>query len=328
VNSSRFLPLDGLRGIAAVAVMLFHAPLMLGVQLAPGGYLAVDLFFMLSGYVLAHAYGERIAQGMSPFKFMRSRLQRFYPLHMLGTILGTFLFLGFAFTGSDSARHPVELALLFVSALFFIPWQWFPLNIPTWSLFYELVANFIYVLLGRRAKSNKVLFAIAIPSLCILAAQKLTGVPADDGVFSVVYQSSRTAFSFFLGISLYQVRRHFLAVPAPVTMATVLVLLVLPMPDYCRPFFDILCIAFAFPMAIVLLASDQSSRFNSIYRTLGNGSFPLYAIHYPILHLSFGVANFLQINTVIIAMLTIGSLLVSSPIIGVAMDAFFKNRHR
>ncbi len=325
MNSDRFLSLDGLRGIAAAAVMFFHAPLMLGIQLAPSGYLAVDLFFLLSGYVLAHAYGDRIAQGLSPSKLMSSRLKRFYPLHVLGTLLGALLFLGYLFTESDYARHPAELALLLVSGLLFVPWQWFPLNVPSWSLFFELVANFAYVLLGKYAKSKRILLVIALPALGVLVSQKLTGEAPENAVFTIVYQCSRTAFSFFFGVFLYQVKRPGLTVPAPVIMAAVLFLLVKPVTDPNRPLFDIFCIVVAFPLAILLLSADQSQRFARIYRVLGSGSFPLYAIHYPILHLSFGAANFLEINAAAIAWLTIGLLLVSSPMIGLASDAYFKN---
>src|SRR5215210_2241655 len=80
--------LNGLRGLAALIVVLFHAAALIGTQLAPGGYLAVDLFFILSGFVIAHAYDHRFAEGLGPLAFIRYRIIRFYPLYLLGLAIG------------------------------------------------------------------------------------------------------------------------------------------------------------------------------------------------------------------------------------------------
>jgi peptidoglycan/LPS O-acetylase OafA/YrhL len=85
----RFALLDELRGIAALAVCLFHiGTRATGVQLFPNGYLAVDFFFMLSGFVLAEAY-QRLGRtgaggGMDWAGFARRRLVRMAPVAVLG----------------------------------------------------------------------------------------------------------------------------------------------------------------------------------------------------------------------------------------------------
>src|ERR1700761_1914630 len=87
----KFETLDGLRGIAALAVVLYHLPLPLH-ALAPRGYLAVDLFFLMSGFVVAAAYEERLLSGLSTAAFALVRLKRLWPLYGLGVVLGVFTF--------------------------------------------------------------------------------------------------------------------------------------------------------------------------------------------------------------------------------------------
>lgn len=83
-----FHGLDALRGVAAVVVVTRHAPAFFGVGLFPNSALGVDLFFVMSGFVIAHAYDERIARGMTALEFFRIRAIRLYPLYILGTLIG------------------------------------------------------------------------------------------------------------------------------------------------------------------------------------------------------------------------------------------------
>ena len=88
-----FTTLDGLRGIAAIAVVARHAPFLWGEHGPTGAlsesYLAVDFFFVLSGFVLAHAYGSRFQHGLSNAAFMRTRLLRLYPLYLLALVFSS-----------------------------------------------------------------------------------------------------------------------------------------------------------------------------------------------------------------------------------------------
>ena len=72
-GADRFVLLDGLRGVAAFAVILDHVPGGWLGDLVPGRYLSVDFFFVLSGFVLAHAYGKRLEAGWSPWDFLQAR---------------------------------------------------------------------------------------------------------------------------------------------------------------------------------------------------------------------------------------------------------------
>ena len=86
-----FESLDLVRGIAACAVLVYHTDFMFGLrhQLLPGGYLAVDLFFVLSGFVLSLNYQNAIASGEISFrKYLTVRLARLYPLFVATTVVG------------------------------------------------------------------------------------------------------------------------------------------------------------------------------------------------------------------------------------------------
>ncbi|MEO6395122.1 MAG: acyltransferase family protein [Devosia sp.] len=107
--TSHFLALDGLRGVAALIVVQRHGYFFLGGDMLPAGYLAVDFFFLLSGFVLAHAYDGRLRTTMSPLGFMRARLVRLYPLYLLGLVLC----LPLALTTSDHAPAWFAAGLLF-----------------------------------------------------------------------------------------------------------------------------------------------------------------------------------------------------------------------
>src|ERR1700712_3139318 len=85
-SREQFIALAGLRGVAALVVVTWHASQVFGFQIS-GGYLSVDFFFLLSGWVLAHAYGARLTSTMSAWDFFRARLVRLYPVYLLTVAL-------------------------------------------------------------------------------------------------------------------------------------------------------------------------------------------------------------------------------------------------
>ena len=140
---SRYATLDGLRGLAALCVALFHfAP---GIMSA--GYLAVDFFFGLSGFVLMKAYEERLANGLATARFMWARLIRLYPLYLLGITLGVVTQLCQYLAGNPMISHPAGWIAPFVVNVLFLPWPFdaepYPTNGVAWSLFVELLANLV-----------------------------------------------------------------------------------------------------------------------------------------------------------------------------------------
>src|SRR5665213_808430 len=186
-STRSFVTLDGLRGIAALAVVTRHAPAFfsfISIYVLPldgskvpipvgpfrESYLAVDFFFALSGFVLAHAYGDRLRGGMSATRFMTIRLIRLYPLYFLALLISLPLFLwGFA-RGGIAPTYPMSnwlFAVLFLPSLA-SPNALFPLNYPAWSLFFELLANAAFGLIGRHLENTLLLSIVMFSGLVLL----------------------------------------------------------------------------------------------------------------------------------------------------------------
>ncbi|HSU19545.1 MAG TPA: acyltransferase family protein, partial [Acidobacteriaceae bacterium] len=179
LGTHKFETLDALRGIAALAVVEYHAT-ALSAHAFRHGYLAVDFFFVLSGFVLSYAYGDRLAEGWSTASFMKARFIRLWPLNTLGLLLGLLL---------GVAHHPLDAALLrtILLNLIFLPSRllphgsWFPVNPVAWTLFFELFSNLFHVLFLRRARSG-VLIAVVCLSGAVYAQRILVAGSADIGI--------------------------------------------------------------------------------------------------------------------------------------------------
>ena len=158
--SNRLDGLDALRGIAAICVLLYHATGM-----PPGtAYLAVDLFFMLSGYVMARAYEKPLGEGLGAGRFFQLRLKRLWPTMFAAGLLATPVFL---WTFGLDAWPVVFTNLLLIPT----PWtsRVFPLNGPAWSIFFELVANAAHGLVLHRI-STRGLAILALIALLFLGS--------------------------------------------------------------------------------------------------------------------------------------------------------------
>lgn len=161
--------LDGLRGVAALLVVWYHV--FEGFAFAGGGvvqginhgYLAVDFFFMLSGFVVGYAYDDRWAKGLTRKEFFRRRLIRLHPMVVMGALIGVATFLMGGSLQWDGTQIPLSLTMLsMLCALFLLPavpgtgvevrgnGEMYPLNGPSWSLFFEYLGNLLYALLIRR----------------------------------------------------------------------------------------------------------------------------------------------------------------------------------
>src|ERR1700712_3497162 len=157
--------LDGLRGVAAILVVIFHVLETYSGnrfnQFINHGYLAVDFFFLLSGFVVAYAYDDRWGK-MTQWDFYKRRLIRLQPMVIMGSLIGAVLFYfqgGAAFALINET--PVWKMLLVMAVgctLLPLPpsmdirgWgEMHPLNGPAWSLFFEYVANILYAVIVRR----------------------------------------------------------------------------------------------------------------------------------------------------------------------------------
>jgi len=290
-----------MRGVAALIVAGYHADVLWGFK-AGSGYLAVDLFFVLSGFVLAHAYDARFERGMTLLEFMRIRLIRLYPLYLLGLAAVTAAILADYVVAKHVSWTPRGLAESLALSLGFLPTppgvapreSIYPLNTPAWSLAFELVINFAWALTWRYL-SNRVLTGIVvIAGLALLAVSSSFG-SLDVGWTwpSFLAGFPRVTFSFALGVLLLRLRRGgFLQmhVHPVLPVAAVLVLLMIEPGVHLRAAYDLTCVVFLFPL--LMLAGAQSPpqrRLARVFAFTGGISYALYVLHFPILEVVFAV---------------------------------------
>ena len=291
-TKQHFEILDGLRGVAALAVVVFHFMEWVFPDVSKNfighGFLAVDFFFCLSGFVIGYAYDNRI-QKMGVGEFFKLRLIRLHPLVVLGSVFGLLGFLLDPFA-SPIAYHAGKLFLLFVCSVFLIPYpvmedrafNLFGLNAPSWSLFWEYVANIIYafILCKISRRSLAVLTILAAAGICVVSyrAGNLLGGWAKDNFLD---GGARVAYSFSAGLFLY---RSNWIIKNRIGFAGLSVLLFLAfiMPwtkwDWLT---EALVVIFYFPLLVSLGAgSSLLPQWKKICRFSGTISYPLYMTHY------------------------------------------------
>ncbi|HEX8445349.1 MAG TPA: acyltransferase [Sphingomonas sp.] len=291
MTTRHFHTLDSMRGVAAVAVVCMHMSAFLAPIAVPHGYLAVDLFFGLSGLVIAHAYGARLDAGIGFGRFALLRLVRLYPLYLAGTLIGIVFYLAATRMGQRDGHSALEIgssiaaALVMLPAPFVIgPRDWLqPFNIVGWSLFFELAVNLLLVVIWRWL-TRGVLIAIILVSGIVLAVQTGAHGTADVGAewSTAALGIARTLFSFFLGVALQRL-------PRPPVMRTswawllpaALVLTFLP-SLMAGPYYDLVCIMILFP-AFIYAGTIVEPHRGGVAEMLGAISFAIYALHSPLM---------------------------------------------
>ncbi|MBX4941302.1 acyltransferase family protein [Rhizobium binae] len=288
-----FTTLEALRGIAAIMVMFLHTGGTLGPTPVNISYLAVDLFFLLSGVVLANSYERQLATGqISPAGFLLQRIIRLYPVYLLSLPVGLVSYaiqFGFDY---------LTLAGLLLRAVLFIPNAGtggaFPLNGPSWSLFFELWAGVLFSVLLVRL-SSRILLAVALGTAAITLYGALGGnfdIGHQAGYFGFGF--SRILFSFSLGICLrrlYELQRPN-AVNRGNTIgiflcACLIVITNIPASTfYGFPYFDLFICSVIFPAIVwVAMRTRQTGLLGLAFRWLGIISYPIYILHAPIFEL-------------------------------------------
>jgi peptidoglycan/LPS O-acetylase OafA/YrhL len=281
----QFVLLDGLRGVAALAVVITHASYFF--PPTPMAYLAVDFFFMLSGFVLAHAYGERLRQGMTGARFMAIRLIRLYPLYALGTLL----FMPILVRGMTVGTVGIgEGAADVLSAALFLPSPvaafLYPLDPPAWSLCLELVANAMFGALAARLAGTllRTIVAAGAVSMLLLLRTSIGSAGAWSDFWS---GPPRVAFAFFAGVLLYQLwLKHppRFAVPAPVIAIALALILFADPPHVYQRTFDGVMVLSVFPVLIWAGASCKPIPLLGRACTVaGDTSYAIYVLHFPLL---------------------------------------------
>lgn len=312
--------LDGLRGVAAMLVVWYHV--FEGFQFAGNkpvidfinhGYLAVDFFFMLSGFVIGYAYDDRWGKSLTMGGFFRRRLIRLHPMVMLGALIGTVSFLLTGMERWDGTHSTLLLTLIaLVCSWLMIPalpgmqrdvrgnGEMFPLNGPCWSLFFEYIGNILYAIIIRRLSTRALAWLTAL-LCCALTWFAVTnqsgygsiGVGWTIDTTNLLGGTLRMLCPFTIGMLMSRVFKPIKNVRGAFWICTIILLVLFHVPfiDGGTPMslngiFEVACIICIFPIIVWLGASgtttDNTSR--RICRFLGDISFPLYIVHYPLMY--------------------------------------------
>ncbi len=316
-SKSHYKILDGLRGVAAIMVICMHVmePLAGGDYTKMHinhGYLAVDFFFLLSGFVIAHAYDDRWNR-MSIKDFFKRRLIRLHPMIIIGMTIGAICFY---FSASTLVFPPLSstpvwkliIVMLIGYTLLPVPlsldirgWgEMHPLDGPAWTLFFEYIANIMYALVLRRT-SKKVLTILVIIAAAALIQYAVTSSNGDlIGGWSLTAEQLRIGFTrlcypFLAGMLLARVIK-------PGNMGntfvwcSLLLIVILSMPRiggsntayfWMNGLYEALSIVIIFPIIVYLGASGsiKNKSVEAVCRFFGDISYPVYIIHYPFVYI-------------------------------------------
>ena len=325
MEKPRYDILDGLRGVASMMVLLYHVfndAKSFFVWPAPvnefyHGFLGVDFFFILSGFVMGYAYDERWltpsqpprGEAMTFWGFVKRRLIRLHPMVVMGVLIGVVAFIIPGCTKWDGSAVPVEtLMWATLLALFLIPapsgmdvrgnTEAFPLNGPHWSLFFEYIGSLLYGLLLHRLSTKwlRVWVACGIVSLATYALfQKDGGVAYgwSSEPMNLLGGALRMLYAYPMGLLMARMFRKRKPEPikGPVFLLSSLglaALLGLPLfgGKDTETIFQLVCLFSFFPAIIWFAARGIVTGWRQ--RTvsfLGRLSYPLYAVHFPLIYL-------------------------------------------
>lgn len=303
--------LDGLRGVAAITVVIFHIleahstshlDLMIN-----HGYLAVDFFYLLSGYVIGYAYDDRWGK-MSIGDFFKRRLIRLQPLVVLGSLVGAAFFYF-----QDSTLWPTihtvpvwKLLLVMAIGATLIPipismdirgWQeMHPLDGPGWSLFYEYVVNIFYALFIRKWSRTAIAILVAISGIALIHYTVTGGTGDVIGGWSIDAQNlrigfTRVMFPFFGGLLLSRTAR-LVKIDHAFLGCSILLLAVFAMPRiggaeglWKNGIYESVAIIVIFPLIVYVGAGGELEGYaRRICKFLGDISYPIYITHYPLIY--------------------------------------------
>lgn len=312
-SKPHYIILNGLRGVAAMVVLVYHAFEAFATsqldQIVNHGYLAVDFFFILSGFVIGYAYDDRWDK-MSVKDFLKRRVIRLHPMVILGAVIGAIMFYFQDYAPWNVSAVPViSLLLATLLSAFLIPMtpgteirgigEMFPLNGPSWSLFFEYIGNILYAVLIRRLTTN------ALAVLVFLAALGLAGFAVfgplgsigvgwtlmDSGFFGGLL---RLLFSFSAGLLLSRIFKP-TYIKGAFWICTLVIIALLSLPRiggdklWINGVYESICVIIVFPVLVFVGASGRTTGKGTarLCKFLGDISYPLYMVHYPFLYLYY-----------------------------------------
>ncbi len=306
-----FHTLDALRGVAAIAVLLFHAAFFVEIAPPAEGYLAVDLFFVMSGFVIAYRYDVDLrnglaghgvgGQGMGVRGFLAVRLIRLYPLFLLGALLGALpAFVALATSHAEPVHRGLAESLPF--ALVMLPsrlalphiGEVYPLNYVSWSLALEILANVAYAATFQfwTVRRLAALVALAVCGL-VVAARAYGSLDAGYDWANIWGGLPRIVFGFGMGVLLYRLHalRPFRAL-APWWLLLMLALAMLFVdptrvgPASIKPYWDVALVVLVVPAIVIGAVSVEPPKaLRGICALAGVFSYVVYSLHAPFIGL-------------------------------------------
>ena len=317
--------LDGLRGVAAILVLFYHifegfsfAEVTNGdgdgiIRVLNHGHIAVDFFFILSGFVISYAYDDRWKK-MSTWQFFKRRLIRLHPMLVMGAIIGTMAFAIVGFEKWDGTTAPMGwvmtamlLTMFMIPAVPGVPYEvrgngeMFPLNGPAWSLFFEYIGNILYALIIRRL-STKMLAILTVIMGCLHAWFFVGNISGYDmvGVGWTIDEINfwgglvRMLFPFTIGMLLARTFKP-RKIKGAFWICSIMLIALFSVPYIpsegnisTNSLYEVVCIATIFPFIVWVGACGISSgKTAKINRQLGEISYPLYIVHYPIMYIFY-----------------------------------------
>lgn len=278
------MTLDALRGVAAFAIAALHFSAMWGMPLFSHAYLAVDFFFILSGFVIAAAYEKRLATNMSVGAFMLKRVIRLWPLLALGVV----------FVGSYEAVRAVAqgtslttLAGYALAGALMLPTppspdlSLYPLNFPTWSLLYELIINLAYAAVLVKLSTRGLAFVVAVSAgLLVLAGLHYGAMDLGVRLPGAPMALARVLFGFSAGVLAYRLHQKAFKVSSGLVLACLGVLAAILCLSQGPLLIDLAVAILAFPVLLIVAARIQPGPgFVGASVALGNASYALYVLH-------------------------------------------------
>ena len=339
-----YLILDGLRGAAALMVLWYHV--FEGFAFAGGtaietfnhGHLGVDFFFMLSGFVISYAYDDRwktTSGGLTIGSFFKRRLIRLQPMVVMGALIGLVTYLIQGGVRWDGTQMPIHWTMIaFLLAMFLIPaypgapydvrgnGEMYPLNGPSWSLFFEYIGNILYALFIRKLSNKKLAALVGVTGILWIAfvvfdisGYDMIGIGWTLDTANFFGGLLRMLFPFSLGMLLarnfnkttrLQDNKTTCRDVTPVAskiitnnifwIAIIVMFVLFSMPYITKTgsislngIYELACIILVFPFIVWFGAAGKiTSKFSTkLCKFLGDISYPLYIVHYPVMYLFY-----------------------------------------
>lgn len=274
-----------------MAVITIHFQQAFAPFIAKGAYLAVDLFFVMSGFVLGRAYDQRLRGGMGGSTFLAMRMIRLYPFYVLALLPGlaelAYFYRDEHLTGQVILSGIFNLAMLPAPPMGLPYDPLFPANFVAWSLAFELLANAIYGFGFRLLTTARLRLLVGMSGVALLGVA-LTRGNLNGGAYwpDVHVAAARVIFSFFLGILIHRAREAgrlpTLRLPSAVPIIVTILALGCPVPDAARGLFDAACVLVVFPLVTIAAVIPAPRQGGAASTFLGEISYPIYVLQIPV----------------------------------------------